>query len=91
MEIREAGRRHLAGRFAERPSFAGSLIGHFDGRIPPELPDPDAFGFSFGCFGFFFSLRMSLFPMIASFVSIGLSGLKIRRHSARNRTTQALS
>jgi len=39
--------------------------------MPLELPDPEAFGFSFGCFGFFFSLRMSLFPMIVSLISGG--------------------
>lgn len=77
MEIREARRRHVAARFADRPSFAGSPLGHFDGRIPPELPDPDAFGFSFGCFGFFFSLRMSLFPMIVSLVSVGVKRMEI--------------
>jgi hypothetical protein len=61
------------------------------GRIPPELPEPDAFGFSFGCFGFFFSLRMSLFPMIASLVSIGLRWIKTSDHSARGQTAQASS
>jgi hypothetical protein len=42
--------------------------------MPLELPEPEAFGFSFGCFGFFFSLRMSLFPMI--FLSFRVGGQK---------------
>jgi hypothetical protein len=42
--------------------------------MPLELPELEGFGFSFGCFGFFFSLRMSLFPMSASLVSGGWKG-----------------
>jgi len=35
------------------------------GRMPLGFPWAAAFILSFGCFGFFFSFRLSLFPMVA--------------------------
>jgi hypothetical protein len=35
------------------------------GRMPLGFPWAAAFILSFGCFGFFFSFRLSLFPIVA--------------------------
>ncbi len=36
---------------------------YFDGRALPNLAGLEGFGDSLGCLGFFFSFRLSLFPM----------------------------
>lgn len=40
-------------------------VRYLAGRALPNLPGLAGFGVSFGCLGFFFSLRRSLFPMVA--------------------------
>jgi hypothetical protein len=35
------------------------------GRMPPVFPWAGVFSLSFGCFGFFFSFLLSLFPIVA--------------------------
>jgi hypothetical protein len=65
--------------------------GYLVGRMPPEFPELEAFGFSFGCFGFFFSLRMSLFPMVVSLISGGWKRGENSAHPAACRMEHALS
>jgi hypothetical protein len=48
---------------------------YFDGRALPKRLGVNGLGDSLGCLGFFFSLRLSLFPTV-SFLSVVVTALR---------------